>query len=113
MFWWGKFFSCTLHLVGSYKEMLEKKIIASFDTLKANEFFVCVNTSQWEHDWEENNFLPLTRFTEKEFEELIKSKAFIKLSKKSAIGQWEEAGEILAEIFRQYLIMVSDQFPRR
>lgn len=113
MFWWGKFFSCTLHLAGAYKEMLEKKIMASFDTLRADEFFVCVNTGQWEHDFEEKNFLPVARFTEKEFEELIKSKAFIKLSKTSAIGQWEDSIEILAEVFRQYIIMVSDQFPRR
>lgn len=113
LFWWGKFFSCTLHLAGDYKMMLEKKIIASFPMLKENDFFICVNAGQWEHHFEEENFLPVGHFTENEFEELTASKGFIKLSKKTAVGEWEEASEKLTEVFRQYIMILSDQFPRR
>jgi hypothetical protein len=93
--------------------MWGRRIIASFHILKENDFFICVSTAQWEHHFEEENFLPVGRFTENEFEELIESKAFIKLSKKTAVGEWEEAGEKLTEVFRQYMMILNDQFPKR
>ena len=49
MFWWGNFFSCTLHLSGNYKTMfllaLEKNIAA----MQNNNFYLCTNTNEWEH----------------------------------------------------------------
>src|SRR5688572_30214764 len=63
LFWWGNFFSCTLHLAGSCKEKYEQKIVSSFEFLKTNDFFVCINEDQWEHHFEPVNYLPLHEFS--------------------------------------------------
>src|SRR5687768_1003992 len=75
-FWWGNFFSGTLHLSGIYKSKYEKKIIESFESLKEKEFSVCINEDQWEHHFEAGNYLPLHQFTAPGFEEIISKGTF-------------------------------------
>lgn len=103
LFWWGNFFSCTLHLSGIYKTNYEKKIIDSFDILKSMDFYTCVNAEQWEHHFETTNYLPLHDFTASQFEKMINHRRFIKLSKKNPLQQWNEADKNLLEIFSQLI----------
>jgi hypothetical protein len=63
LFWWGNFFSGTLHLSGIYKRKYEEKIIRSFESLKAKGFSICINEDQWEHHFETTNYLPLHKLT--------------------------------------------------
>src|SRR5688572_10241258 len=52
LFWWGNFFSTTLHLSGKYKAAYGEKIISSFEDLQQKEFCICINNDQWEHHFE-------------------------------------------------------------
>lgn len=102
-FWWGNFFSATLHLSGLYKKKYEKKIIDSFESLREKKFSVCINEDQWEHHFETNNYLPIHTFTATGFEEITSKGDFIKLSKKIPLEQWNEAEKKLLEIFNQLI----------
>ena len=62
LFWWGNFFSVTLHLSGKYKVQYEKKIIDSFESLKAADFSVCINEDQWQHHFEASNYTAAFRY---------------------------------------------------
>ena len=42
MFWWGNFFSVTLHLSGIYKEKYIENNTEIFSFLQKNNFFICV-----------------------------------------------------------------------
>ena len=106
-FWWGNFFSGTLHLSGIYKRMYEEKIIQSFETLKTEEFSICINEDQWEHHFEITNYLPLHSLTAYQFEEIINRKPFIKLSKKISLEHWNSAEKKLLEIFSHLIITLS------
>ena len=101
LFWWGNFFSSTLHLSGIYKKQYEEKIINSFESLKEKEFSACINKDQWEHHFDPDNYQTLHAFTAAEFEKLIREKPFIKLSKKISLQQWNDAEKNLLEIFSQ------------
>ena len=57
MFWWGNFFSITLHLSGIYKTMFAQKIIACYELLKETDFFICVHEEQWQHHFEKDNYI--------------------------------------------------------
>ena len=71
LFWWGNFFSITLHLSGNYKTKYEKRIIDSFESLKREYFSVCINEDQWEHHFETTNYLPVHDLNSSEFGEII------------------------------------------
>jgi hypothetical protein len=103
LFWWGNFFSCTLHLSGSYKTMYEGHIIDMFPFLQEGNHFVCLNTDPWEHDFGTANYIALQELNESRFVELIRTHPFTKLSKKINLEEWGEAVEKLPEIFNDYI----------
>jgi hypothetical protein len=107
MFWWGNFFSITLHVSGCYKEMYENKIQTSFTLLKNENFFIAVSDDQWEHHFETGNYLPLKEMNKAEFENYISNKEFIKLAKRIPLGQWNDSGDILFTSFRQLIQWLS------
>jgi len=107
MFWWGNFFSITLHVSGGYREKYKNKIQKSFTLLKEENFFIAVSDDQWEHHFETANYLPLKEMNDAEFENYISNKEFIKLAKPIPLGQWDSAGDILFTSFRQLIQWLS------
>jgi hypothetical protein len=103
MFWWGNFFSITLHLSGRYKKMFEGKLIANLDELKKHSFFIGVNEHPWEHHFEASNYLPLLEATGVEFTATVSGKDFIKIAKRVSLKQWEDAGDMLLTSFGQLI----------
>jgi hypothetical protein len=77
MFWWGNFFSCTLHLSGRYKKDAVAKLISSRSALIKNDFFICVSDNQWEHHFENDNYAGINSISKKGFEKMIMEKSFI------------------------------------
>jgi hypothetical protein len=102
LFWWGNFFSSTLHLSGDYKFMYEEKIIGSFDFLQKEDFFVCTNDDPWQHHFKEGNFTRIAQLSTDQFKQVIYNNPFIKLSKKVSFQEWNHADQKLTEISRQY-----------
>ena len=107
MFWWGNFFSSTLHLSGRYKLHFSPKIIASYPSLKEKDFFFCIQENEWEHDFEKHNYLPLFEMSKHDFETAIQKKSFIKLAKKIPIQEWDDAQEKLLDYFKQIIEMMT------
>jgi len=107
MFWWGNFFSVTLHLSGEFKEQVEDKLIASFKKLRKEGFSICMNENQWEHHFEKGNYTSLDKIKSKEFEEIIRNKPFIKIAYRLSIGKWDKAKKLLMKHFDLLLRSVS------
>lgn len=103
LFWWGNFFSVTLHLSGQYKMQYEKKIMDSYDSFKEAGFSVCINEDQWQHHFEASNYLPLSAIDSSTFREKIQKGLFVKLAKKIPLKQWNEVEKKLLEIFSQLI----------
>jgi hypothetical protein len=113
MFWWGNFFSLTLHLSGIYKTIYENKIETSLSLLRKEGHFICISADQWEHHFESGNYLPLQEMSEAEFKSHISHKKFIKLAKKLPLELWDDAGDILFEAFCKTIGWLGDQLPSR
>ena len=88
-FWWGNFFSITLHLSGSYKKSYDEKIISKFEMLKQKNFYLCNNDDQWSHHFEKTNYTSLKELMIERFEQQLREKNFIKLAIKIDLFQWE------------------------
>jgi hypothetical protein len=99
MFWWGNFFSSTLHLSGKYKEKYSNTIKNLYDELCRNEFYTCINEEEWHHHLEKENYLPVKSFTANDFADHVKKRSFIKLSIELSFSQWDNAIQLLSENF--------------
>ncbi len=102
MFWWGNFFSITLHLSGIFKEQFDKKNPELFYLLQKNNFFICVNNVEWEHHFGEDNYMHVSAITLQQFEK-INQKDFFKISKKIALSQWNETNDFVINSFREIM----------
>jgi hypothetical protein len=111
MFWWGNFFSTTLHLAGHYKEQSETKLFSSLDLLKNNNFYLCTNEDAWEHHFEASNYIPVTGLTNTEFSNRIEEKPFLKIAKKVGLHLWNDAEETLFSNFKLLMGMMASNFP--
>jgi hypothetical protein len=107
MFWWGNFFSITLHLSGKFKDQFEQKLMTSLAALKEAGFFLCVNDEEWEHHFEEDNYLSLEEMNNDSFQLHIRQKKFLKLAHKIPIQNWDDAVELLACNFNRLLKLLA------
>jgi len=108
MFWWGHFFSLTLHLSGKYKKAYGPAIISSFDSLAVNRYFICVNEDAWQHHFEKSNYMPVDETGYTDFQAVVTKKTFIKLAVKTPLEQWNDSPRILEEHFIRLLAMLAD-----
>jgi hypothetical protein len=107
MFWWGNFFSITLHVSGNYKIELEQKVMNAFLLLKETGFHFCHNADQWDHHFETNNYKSLKELGKSDFDTLIKKSSFIKIAHKIPLQQWNEVEKILKENFKKLIEIVT------
>ncbi len=102
MFWWGNFFSVTLHLSGLHKQRFTSSIAEMLSFLQKNNFFICINKDEWQHHFEADNYLPVFAISLEEFRK-INEKPFFKIAKKIPLSEWENADEFLLNSFKQIM----------
>ena len=102
MFWWGNFFSITLHLSGVYKEKFQQKIIDNIDAVKEG-FYICIHENQWQHHFEADNYTCIKNLSNKELQDLIIEKQFIKLAIKFPLQPWAALPALLDKSFLEII----------
>lgn len=109
LFWWGNFFSISLHLSGKYVEKIYQSP-AIFKFLKDNEFSVCINEDEWQHDFDESNFVNINKLNKDEIRKILE-KPFFKIAQKTDLPQWDKAAVFLRENFKKIIDFISLSFP--
>lgn len=107
MFWWGNFFSITLHVSGNYKQMFEQKILKNLPYVK-QDFFICINESQWHHHFQADNYVAIKQLSNKKVEEIISKKQFIKLAVKFSLQPWSNIPALLDKCAEELIEMLKD-----
>jgi hypothetical protein len=97
MFWWGNFFSITLHLSGRYKKKLQEKIILKSKQLHQQGVYLCIGANEWEHHFEETNYKKMKEITASNAENIVIGKSFLKIAVKLPIGPLSTVEELLCK----------------
>lgn len=101
MFWWGNFFSCTLHLTKDSKKYFKEKIKQSYSKLK--NCFIGINDDPWMHHLEETNYRGIHSLSKKEFEECCEKFGHLKIAGKLPLTEWEQSSSDLYENWKLFL----------
>jgi hypothetical protein len=107
MFWWGNFFSITLHLSGKYKEKFQQKIIENVDAV-TQEVFICVHESEWQHHFEAGNYISVKQFSAAGLMDMVHKKQFIKLAIKFPLQPWAALPDLLNKSFLEIIKILKD-----
>ncbi len=102
MFWWGNFFSVTLHLSGHHKIKFINNTPSLLSFLKKNDFSICVNEEEWQHHFEEGNYMPATAISGDVYQKSIEQ-SFFKIAKKISLTEWDKAYSFIMDSFGEIL----------
>ncbi|MEO9021259.1 MAG: hypothetical protein ABI237_15940 [Ginsengibacter sp.] len=109
MFWWGNFFSVSLHLSGPHLQS-RKNVLSGIDFLRQHDFFICINEKEWQHDFNSSNFIPISAIDQNEIES-VNEKDFFKIAKRIELVYWEEVPRFLEHTFAQIIHFVKISYP--
>ena len=104
MFWWGHYFSATLHLGGKVKARFHTVLEEGYTALAQAGFQVYLPEDPWEHDFENGNYRFIDTYSLDEWKTLVSRNHFIKLAKPFVIGHW---GEIITEGVETYATLLN------
>lgn len=99
MFWWGNFFSATLHLQGESLKIFRNKIIDNYKHLLNQNIYICVADNPWEYNYKKNNYVLLKNSNN----DILNSHPFIKLSKKLELNEYKNLQKFSSDFFKLLL----------
>jgi hypothetical protein len=104
MFWWGNFFSSTLHLSGKYKKDLQQNICSSYGQLQ--QHYLGVHPDPWIHHFEPANYRGINSMPPGEFEDLCNKGAHLKIARSFPLSEWPSAPGSLFKEWK-FLLQIS------
>ena len=103
MFWWGNFFSITLHMASGHKKAFEEKLINACPLLRQKKFYCCISENEWIHHFSPENYISVSEMTEAEYRKRIIESQFVKIGTKINLDRWETAEDFLLSRFKTLL----------
>lgn len=103
LFWWGNFFSVTLHLGGRYKEAAAATLGHKLANGADSSLHICINEDQWQHHFEAGNYVPVSALNKAELEQLVSRGSFLKLAVKFPLQEWGQMPVLLEAAALQLL----------
>lgn len=101
MFWWGRFFSSTLHVSGIYREQISNSIIQSYSRL--GDYAIGINADQWVHHFGDDNYKPAASLSANAFEAICREQDHIKIARCMPLEHWQQAVSVLFDRWKELL----------
>lgn len=109
MFWWGNFFSLSLHLSGeSFKKCGNP--FQALKILKQKDYFICIHEKEWEHDFHSSNYIKIGDLDDTQLSD-IKKKKFIKVATMIELEKWDTVPQFLKQSFEDIIQFIMISFP--
>jgi hypothetical protein len=99
LFWWGHFFSVTLHLKGVWLERYSERIVGGQGWLSERGFHISTGRYEWEHHFGEDNYLPVSRLGAEEWKGACSRGGFARLAVRFPVSGFGEMEETLHDVF--------------
>jgi hypothetical protein len=107
MFWWGNFFSTTLHLSGAYKAVHSEKLAASLGQLSQQNYFIGIHPDPWIHHFKEDNYKRIAILSTDEFNTILRRQEHVKIAAYWPLSEFDVAAKNLYESWRYLINLVS------
>lgn len=113
MFWWGHYFSATLHLQGEYLKQYKQPLVSNLPLLQAAGYYYCVHDTPWEYHFNTDNYLPLENMNVADFQTELDKRAFTKLSRKLSLEAWVELPHFANDSFKELMTYLKEDIKEK
>jgi len=83
--------------------MFEQALHKNIAVIQNNNFYICINTNEWQHHFEADNYLPANKLSAEEIKDILIQQPFIKVAVKISLHQWSEINVLLEKSFSDVL----------
>lgn len=90
-FWWGNYFSTTLHVRGKYLETVIQNLVANIELLSKKDWYISATGNEWTHNIYSKDFTLLNKYSKTTLLFALKKSAFIKTAVKLPLKKWSIA----------------------
>ena len=91
MFWWGNYFSSTLHVSGERKLLLAGRLTDQYERLAEAGYFIYINEDPWKHHFDEANYLPIHSLSKERFSDHVHKYDHVKIAAKYSLNDIDDA----------------------
>lgn len=105
-FWWGKYFTVTLHLKGKFLQEFSGKIIEAINKDEWKGFYISFEGDEFNFDLEKGDYFLLDDNKNILLPAAGKDQ-FFKISKKISFEHWETAQERIIEAFYHFIAVIT------
>ena len=95
MFWWGNFYSTTLHLSGDFKLRYLKKIQSAQPLLSGEGFYLGIGEDPWKHHFGDDNYVPISLLDEKKFSDYCTTQQHLKIARTTLLDDDDVAEKLM------------------
>jgi hypothetical protein len=106
-FWWGNYFSITLHLKGKFHRQYYKKITAAITEKKLQEHYFSFSGNEFSFNLDGKNYFLINNTNEDNYKEMEQS-SFLKISRKFSFEHWDTAEQNVMQAFRHFITLAAD-----
>ena len=105
MFWWGNYFSFTLHLGGEWLSVYRRALLSNIKSLYNKQYYICIGDTPWQYHFENDNYQQIEYSN---YSQLLE-RDFVKLSFKTELDNWSRLDEIGENCLRTYLDVLKNR----
>ncbi len=103
LFWWGNYFSITLHLKGTYKTLFLERIKNNLSVFSQGDFYININANEWQHELHGSDYMLLKHVDVDLLERNFSQHDLLKLSAKVELNQWNQLKKPVLEYFSRIM----------
>lgn len=108
MFWWGHYFSVTMHLSGKALDQFRISLAEHAGILYEQNMHFYINTQDpWQHHLDDTNYIAVDKLSEEKLRNKIRELPYIKLTSTLELGKWDQLPEFTLSFFKQMLMALS------
>ena len=101
-FWWGNYFSITLHLKGKFSEQWRKRIASAAAEKKMDNFYFSFSGNEFSFNLSGKNYFFVHENSHCPYNE-TEELSFLKISYKISFEQWQTAEQKLMQVFELFI----------
>jgi hypothetical protein len=99
MFWWGNYFSITIHLKGIFCQHFKQAILESLEILSENQFLINTSAAEWNHAIGEEYIL-ISEFGKEKIRQKCSDDSLLKLAVKIPLQELDLTGKIITDYYQ-------------
>jgi hypothetical protein len=99
MFWWGNYFSITIHLKGIFYQHFKQVIFENLEILSANKFMINTSDAEWNHAIGDEYTL-ISEFGKEKIRQKCGYDSLLKLAVKVPLMDLNTTGKIITDYYQ-------------